>query len=277
MPDEAVTFVHVSDTHIGPTRAYTRDRHASWPCADRLVDLVNQLPITPDFVIHTGDVVAYPAHDAYDLAATTFARWQMPVYYVTGNHDLARHIHRHLTIGPRDDVTPDPNVLSYTFQCKGFRFLVLDARGPDSIDPHGVLSEDQLALVQREAQPYGPPLTVFLHFPVWPLNSPWMDANMLLLNADALHAALLPARDRLRGVFHGHTHQSMQIVRDGIIYTSVASTFAQFTAWPTDQSAAFDPDYPPGFNLVTLLPDQTLVRQHTFPRQNLKSKIHPPP
>lgn len=47
---------------------------------------------------------------------------------------------------------------------------------------------------------------------------------------------------------------------------SVASTFAQLSAWPSDQDASLDPDYPPGFNVVTLLPDQTIVRQHTFPR-----------
>jgi Icc protein len=258
--------VHVSDTHIGPTRDYARHGYPSWSCADRLVDLVNQLPVQPAFVIHTGDVVTDPHRASYRLAAETFARWQMPVYYVTGNHDRAMDIHRFLAIGPRNDVTPDRHVLSYTFEQKRYRFLVLDARGPASIDPHGILSDDQLALVRREAQPDGPPLTVFLHFPVWPLNSPWMDANMLLLNAAALHEALLPARHRLRGVFHGHTHQSMQIVRDGIVYTSVASTFAQLSAWPSDQDAGLDHDYPPGFNVVTLLPDQTIVRQHTFPR-----------
>jgi hypothetical protein len=169
-------------------------------------------------------------------------------------------------MGPLTWLVDDPDVLCYRFEIKGCRFLVLDGRAPDHLDPHGLLSEEQLEIVRQEATPEGPPLTVFVHFPVWPLHSPWMDANMLILNGDRLHEALLPARKRLRGVFHGHVHQSMQTTRDGITYTAVPSTYSQFSAWPTDLHATLDPVYPPAFNVVTLLPQQTIVHQHVFAR-----------
>jgi Icc protein len=263
---ESVCFVHVSDTHFGAVKEYGRDHFTPYPCAVKLVEVINSLPVTPDFVVHTGDVATNPDVAAYALARQVLAGLKVPVYYVTGNHDQARLIREFLPMGPLEWLVSDPEVLCYRFGVKGYRFLVLDGRAPDHLDPHGLLSEEQLAVVRQEATAVGPPLTVFIHFPIWPLNSPWMDENMLLLNGDKLHEALLPARKRLRGVFHGHVHQSMQTVRDGIVYTAVPSTYSQFSAWPTDFRANLDPDYPPAFNVVQLLPEQTIVHQQVFSR-----------
>ncbi len=229
-----------------------------------MVDIINTLPMQPDFVVHTGDVVSNPSPEAYALAAKTLGRIQVPVYYVNGNHDTAVDIKQHMRMGPKQDLLPDSNVLTYAFEIKGHRFLTLDGKGPDEIQPHGILSAEQLEIVQREAQPEGPPLTVFVHFPTLPLNSNWMDANMPLLNGEAFHQALLPARDRLRGVFYGHVHRSMQTVRDGIVYTAGRSTFSQFTAWPHEELVQADFHERPGYNFVHLLPEQTIVHQHTF-------------
>ncbi|MCA9944887.1 MAG: metallophosphoesterase [Anaerolineales bacterium] len=265
-PMEPVYFVHISDSHFGPTAVYERHGHQPQPAVERAVEIINNLPTRPDFVIHTGDVVTDPDEASYQRAAAVFSQLQMPVYFVTGNHDRSRDVQQFMQMGPRQPLSDDPDVLSYAFEVKGYRFVVLDARGPDEIDPHGLLSEAQMDVVRAEATAVGPPLTIFMHFPVLPMNSIWMDANMLVLNGAALHQALLPARERLRGVFYGHVHQSMQTIRDGILYTAVPSLFAQFTAWPNDDFVREDPNYLPGFNFVHLLPDQTIIHQHTFPR-----------
>jgi Icc protein len=266
MSTEIVYFVHITDTHIGPTADYARLGHVSLPCARRLVTIINNLPVVPDFVIHTGDVVTDPDPDSYELAAEAFSRLQVPIYYVNGNHDNASDILKYLSMGPREETTKDRDVLSYTFEVSDCRFLVLDAHGPDDIDPAGLLSEEQLQIVRREAQPDGPPLTVFLHFPIFPMNSTWMDINMLVLNGQALHEALLPARERLRGVFYGHVHQHMQTMRDGILYVAGASTFAQLSAWPGADEPVAEVEHLPAFSFVQLMPEQTLIQQHTFPR-----------
>jgi Icc protein len=266
MSDASVFFVQISDTHFGPTADYARHGHFPLPCARRVVEVINNLPVRPDFVVHTGDVVTDPHPAAYRLAADTFSRLNVPIYYVNGNHDTAADIQRYLDMGPKDEAGRNPERLSYTFEVKGHRFLVLDARGPTDIDPQGYLAESQLDLVAQEAQPDGMPLTIFIHYPALPLNSIWMDENMLIVNGERLHQALRPAVDRLCGVFHGHVHQHMQTVRDGIVYVSVASVFSQFAAWPNDADIRHDPDHQPGFNFVHLLPEQMIVHQHTFPR-----------
>lgn len=266
MPADPVYFVHISDTHFGPTAGFSHHGHAPLPCARRLVEIINNLPQRPDFVIHTGDVTHEPGYAAYRLAAEVFGRLEAPIYYVAGNHDTPAGIRRHLVMGPKQDLDNDPERLSYAFEVKGLRFLVLDARGPEEIEPQGLLPDTQIAVITRETGPDGPPLTVFLHYPVLAMNSIWMDDNMLVQNGDILHQALRGTGNRLRGVFHGHVHQHMQTIRDGVCYTSVASAFSQFAAWPEDIDVCYDADERPGYSFVHLLPDQTIVHQHSFSR-----------
>ena len=263
---EPLYFVHISDSHIGPTADYARHGHLALPCAQKAVQLINQLPTRPDFVIHTGDVVTHPSPAAYHLAAETIAGLEVPIYYAVGNHDRAQDIRHFLAMGPKTDLSHNPELLTYAFEVKGYRFLVVDARGPEPIDPHGIFSEEQLAILGDESRPEGPPLTVFGHFPLLPMNAPWMDGNMRVLNWMAGHRAMIPAGARLRGYFHGHILQNMQTSRDGLLYVSVASLFAQFMAWPADNDVRSDGQHPPGYNFVHLLPEQTIIHQHTFTR-----------
>lgn len=267
-------FIHISDTHIGPHKRYERHGFASYPCAKKMVKIINSFPQKPDFVIHTGDVVTDPDAASYKLAADLFKRLKVPIYYVNGNHDTAQDIRKHLNMGPKTDLMDDE--LVYRFDVNGNRFLVLDGRAPDELDPHGLISDKQLEVLRQECTAEGPPLTVFIHYPLWPLNSTWFDAHMLVINAAELHQILLTAKNRLRGVFHGHVHQPMQTIKDGITYTCAPSTFAQFAAWPGAKTPAFVKD-PPGYAFVHLLEEQTLVHQHTFervrPKKSKKRKV----
>ena len=117
-----------------------------------------------------------------------------------------------------------------------------------------------------EAIPEGPPLVVFLHHPVLPMDSPWMDANMPIMNGEEVHDALSAARNRIRGVFFGHIHQSIQTTRDSIQYVAAPSSVIQMTSWPSDIEVGLQEDEQPGFNFVRLMPKQTMIRQHRFPQ-----------
>ncbi|MCA9910455.1 MAG: metallophosphoesterase, partial [Anaerolineae bacterium] len=59
MSDVLLRFIHLTDTHI--TADSSRGHPAQpWPPlagAQRLIDAVKKLPFTPDFILHTGDVV----------------------------------------------------------------------------------------------------------------------------------------------------------------------------------------------------------------------------
>lgn len=169
-------------------------------------------------------------------------------------------------MGPKSELHGGDDRLVYAFEMKGFRFLVLDSKGFPESDPQGYLPEAQLIMLQKEIAAAGPPLVIFMHHPVLPMDSPWMDANMLIVNGEEIHKALRTAQDRVRAVFFGHIHQSIQTMRDGILYVAAASSFLQFSSWPTDETVHHLEDEQPGFNFVRLMPQQTMIRQHRFPQ-----------
>ncbi len=265
MTSAPLYFVHISDTHIGPNEGYELYGANTYNNALRVVEAINALPVPLDFVVHTGDVTAHPDEQCYRLAVEVFARLRIPIYFVTGNHDTSLLIKKYLTIGKVDRHIADERFLTYAFEKKGVRLVVLDGRGSDEIDPRGVLDEQQFVFLQEELARDRSPLAVFVHFPALPLDARWFDANMLLLNGERLHAELAAVRERLRGVFFGHVHRGMQLFRDGVLYSGVASTIGQFTAWPADETVRLDFDHPPCFNVVTLFEHQTIVKEHAVP------------
>ena len=54
------------------------------------------------------------------------------------------------------------------------------------------------------------------------MNSPWFDANMLIQNGMGPPGIATGSRSAARR-FHGHVHQPMQTMRDGIVYTCAPS------------------------------------------------------
>jgi Icc protein len=256
-----LTFLHLTDTHIGPERDFERYDTATLPCLEQMITLINAMPEPPDFVVHTGDVADDQSAAAYHLAAEALARLSVPIYFVAGNHDDPG-LMRQLLQAP-DHASGDPDApLDYTFEVGGERFLVLDAHSPVVPDPQGYISEAQLAWVREVVNTDGPPLTVLLHYPLFKMGSPWLDDNMIIANGAALHEILIPARDRLRGVFSGHLHRSCQIARDGITYTTASSTFSQFAWRPWDATPAVDVGQQPGYNMVQVFPRQVIVHQY---------------
>jgi hypothetical protein len=87
---------------------------------------------------------------------------------------------------------------------------------------------------------------------------------MALQNGERLHAILLKAHARLRGVFFGHIHQNVDIYRDGILYSSVLSSWYQLHSYPGQEKTNVDVAAEPGFNIVTVTSTQTFIRRHRF-------------
>ncbi|NKB68485.1 MAG: hypothetical protein GKR89_15600 [Candidatus Latescibacteria bacterium] len=264
---EPLHFVHISDTHLGHLRDWVVLGNNPFANLLQVVKAINALPTQPHFVIHTGDVANHDTEIAYQLAAEAFAQLNVPIYYATGNHDIRAYMRRHLSMGPREDVLGDAELNCYRFSYQDERFLVLDSQQPyDEAGHFGKVNQAQLDFIGREVEGPQTPFTVFIHHSPVDLDSTWYNREVGMLNGDDLHRALLPAKDRLRGVFFGHVHRGTHTHRDGIAYTSVGSTFCQLNLWPADEAVNFDQQHPPCFNLVTLHADRTIVKEHTIPR-----------
>ena len=227
---------------------------------DSLISQLNNLPFTPDFVLHTGDIVSAPDARRYVLARDLLSQIKAPVYYIPGNHDESEMLQRIFL--QRETVQP---TLHYELDINGVQIVCLDSTGPAQ-QPSGMVSTQQLDWLRVICEAQDPrPLVVAVHHNVIPTGVPWLDDYMRMANGDDLHAILCSARQRLRGVFYGHIHQQTQTWRDGIVYSSVLSSWYQLHAWPGQADTVFELDAEPGFSVVTIGRDFTHVRQHRFP------------
>jgi Icc protein len=256
-----IRFVHISDTHISPDPNYTRPGAdvTSWAGALALVDQLNNLPFTPDFILHTGDVAFDPYPEAYAACLDILGRVRCPIYYVAGNHDDSPAIQRIML--QRSEPLP---TLHYAFEVNGVQIVCVDSNGP--VDPPaGYMTDDQLEWLRGQCRPDDErPLVIAVHHNVLPVGVPWLDNFMGIRNGEMFHQAILPARDRIRGVFHGHVHQNIEVIRDGILYSAALSSWTQFHAWPGLAETLTDEGAEPGFSVVTVTETQTFIRRHRF-------------
>lgn len=260
-----VRFLHISDTHISSDPAFSNYGHRPYDNLKRLIATINALPYSFDFVLHTGDVVEDASTTAYQQAKHLFSDLRAPIYYLSGNHDHAPELQRVLL-----DIQMPKDRYDYAFVVGGVQFVVLDSRGP--IDPGGELTSEQIAWLGEYCTPDGPPLVIALHHEPIPLDVPWLDeitfmaSPMLLRNSAEFIETLKPAQARLRGVFFGHIHRGIQVVQDGLLFSSAPSVFAQLKTWPNLRAATPAPEEAVGYCLVTIDEQRTLIQQYTFAR-----------
>ncbi len=255
-------FVHVSDTHIShdPTYNLPEATHTPAEGARALVEAVNALPFEPDFVLHTGDVAYDPDPEAYYTARDIFQTLRFPVHYLNGNHDDPAALQR-IMLGRNPPLKP----LDFEFEVKGVQVVVVDSNGPAQ-QPAGYVTDAQLTRLEQIAKDRFDerPLVVATHHNVLRNGIPWWDEFMRMRNGEDFHMALLPARRRLRGVFHGHVHQPVDTYRDGILYSGTVSSWYQIQAFPGQKHTLADPNARPGFSVVTVTATQTFIRRHSF-------------
>lgn len=262
MVEPLVTFIHISDTHIHSNPDHSRDfalYSPNWG-AKELVQTINALPYAVDFVLHTGDVVYNPVSAMYTVARDILSQLKYPIHYVAGNHDAAGILQNMLI--QQGDASLQ---VHYTFTVNGVQFVVVDSNGP-ATPPAGYFTNTQLSWLNNICSADDDrPLVIATHHNVLPVGIPWLDDYMGVKNWADFHEALLPAKHRIRGIFSGHVHQHIDIVRDGILYASTASSWAQFSSYPTLDKTTSDIGAEPGFSLVTISREQTFIRRCRFP------------
>lgn len=260
-----LTFVHISDTHITFDENYIKPyaRYTPLVGVRRLIEEVNALPFTPDFILHTGDIAFDPHADLYEDIRALFSAFRAPLLTIAGNHDDRIALQRVLqgSTDPQADPVSDREI-------NGVQILLLDsnANAPEEV-PSGRVSDEQLAWLDAKcAADDDRPLVVAIHHNVVPLGVPWLDHVMGTRNGLAVHTILKQARDRLRGVFHGHIHQNLDVLREGVLYSAANSSWCSFMSYPLADYDHITDDrvQQPGFSVVHVTRDHTSIRRHSF-------------
>ena len=263
--NKPVRFIHIGDTHLRDDPSAKMYGVNVYDAALKAVDAINSSTLPFDFVVHTGDVASVDgAQKEYEVAAKIFENIKVPMYFLTGNHDNAQLMRRILKFGEKKDLSADDTRLFYSFKINNHNFLVLDAKTTKEEDPHGRLPQEQLDKLDgiiAEAQGY---ITIFIHYPVVPPDSAWLKRSMTIINADAILKILNKYSSKIAGVFSGHIHQGTILTRDGIVYSSVGSTFLNFRNAQRDEDVIFLSHGVGYFNHVTVEGASIEIKQYAF-------------
>lgn len=253
-------FIHITDTHIGPTA--DTEVFGSRPAElyERLVRYISNLPFVPDFIVHTGDVASDPHNDAYKLAGEIARSLPVPIFYVAGNHDSADLMWRYCAPRGADFECSPSGSFTYRFALKDENFLVIDACGDDATASQSIVQDLDLEFIEQHLR-RSSTSTIFIHFPLLPHDCPWSDESMLPTNASVLHELLASHAKAVRAVFHGHLHRGIQVVKNGVLYSGAPSVCCQFTSWPTPHDPGEDSSIVLRFNVVTMMHGSIVIKE----------------
>jgi Icc protein len=208
------SFVQISDSHIGFNKAANADVTGTLKLA---IDKINNLPVQPELLLHTGDITQSSKPAEFDTAVEVIKGAKAgTVFYVPGEHDTAL----------------DDGVLYrqrfgtgaagrgwYSFDHRGVHFVGLN--NVLQIDAMGKLGPDQLAWLKSDlaGQSSSTPVVVFAHIPLWMVYPDWGWGT-----EDGAEALSYLKRFGSVTVLNGHIHQVVQKVEGNVAFHTAAST-----------------------------------------------------
>ena len=166
----ALTFVQISDTHIGFRKEANPDvigslRHA---IAD-----INALPQAPAFVVHTGDVSHLSKPEEFGKAREVLQEIRVDrVHTVPGEHDtIDEGVTGYLKFFDHDG----NGKAWYSFDQGGVRFIALNNVLNFKVGTMAALGDEQITWIKSDLAhvSHSTPIVVLAHIPLWTIWEPW--------------------------------------------------------------------------------------------------------
>ena len=215
---EGLTFVQISDTHIGFNKPANPDTKATMTAA---VDRIAALSPKPAFLIHTGDITHLSKPEEFDTALEIIKGANAEVHYVPGEHDWlddGQGFRQRFGQGTKGNGW-------YSFDAGGVHFIGLVNVANLKAGGLGNLGEEQLKWLADDLKGKSAetPIVVFAHIPLWTVYEQWGWGT-----DDGARAIALLKRFGSVTVLNGHIHQVMQKVEGNVAFhTAMATAFPQ--------------------------------------------------
>ncbi len=235
-------LVQITDCHLSadPKRVLRGCRPD-----DRLAAVIEHLGRSPapDLVVATGDISDDGSLASYRRFHRHLRRLGCPVYCLPGNHDRPDRLRRTLSRRPCRVVE--------TARHKGWLLCFLDTTVPGRCGGH--LRDAEWSRIETRLDRHRDhPAMVFLHHPVIPCGSRWMDEGMLLDNPGRFVDAVR-RHPQVRALVWGHVHQPFESsIRDGVRCWATPATAVQFRPRSLDFATE---DAPPAYRRFLLHAD----------------------
>jgi 3',5'-cyclic AMP phosphodiesterase CpdA len=208
-------FAQISDSHMGFNKAANTDVAGTLKAA---VDKIKALQISPDFLLHTGDISHLSKPEEFDAVEQILKDTGKEVFYVPGEHDVLndegdqfreRYGQGSLGAGWR------------SFDKNGVHFIGLVNVMNLKAGGLGTLGAEQLEWLEKDLQSRGnsTPIVVYAHIPLWSVYPQWgwgtEDAEQALGYLKSFGSVT---------VLNGHIHQTMQKIEGHVTFHTAAST-----------------------------------------------------
>jgi 3',5'-cyclic-AMP phosphodiesterase len=217
-----LAFVQISDSHIGFDKPANPDVTATLQVA---IDKINALPMSPEFVLHTGDLSHLSKPSEFDTLDQTLKSLKTDrIHYVPGEHDVLNDNGQMYRERFGKDTKGDG---WYSFDHKGAHFIGLVNVMNLKAGGLGTLGHDQLEWIEDDVKHLksSTPIVVFAHIPLWSVYPEWGWGT-----DDGTQALAYLKKFGSVSVLNGHIHQVMQKVEGHVTFhTAMSTAFPQPT------------------------------------------------
>lgn len=214
----ALTFVQISDTHIGFKKDANPDVVGS---LRRAIADIRALPQAPAFVVHTGDVSHLSKAEEFGQARELLQELKVDrVHTVPGEHDtIDNGLEGYLKFFDHDGKGRG----WYSFDQGGVHFVGLTNTLNFKMGTMTSLGDEQLAWLKADLAgvSHSTPVVVLAHIPMWTVWEPWGWGT-----ADAAQALALLRPFGSVTVLNGHIHQVLQKVEGNVaLHTAMSLAY----------------------------------------------------
>jgi len=215
LPKSDFSFVQISDSHIGFNKAANPDVIGTLQAA---IDKINNMPSSPSFVLHTGDLSHLAQADEFDTLEQSLKSVKTDqVFYVPGEHDVTDNGKLYLERYGKNTLGDG----WYSFDKNGVHFIGL-VNVTNHVDGGlGYIGPEQLKWLENDLKPLSSstPIVVFAHIPLWAIYPQWGWGTQ-----DSEIALSYLKRFGSVSVLNGHIHQTIQKVEGNITFHTACST-----------------------------------------------------
>lgn len=215
-PSGELAFAQISDSHMGFNKPANTDVAATLQAA---VDKINSLSVTPEFLLHTGDISHLSKPEEFDAVDQILkGAHTKDVFFVPGEHDIlnddgAQYLERY---GKNSKGTG-----WFSFDQKGVHFVALVNVMNLKAGGLGTLGTEQLEWLESDVKHLSKstPIVVFAHIPLWMVYPEWGWGT-----EDSEQALGYLKKFGSVTVLNGHIHQTMQKVEGNVTFHTAMST-----------------------------------------------------
>lgn len=254
MSADRLIIAQISDMHVRADGMVLKKRVDSHAALDQALDAIRDMPVMPDILLATGDLVQKANKRDYCALRERLDSLGIPVYVIPGNHDVRDMMH-----GCFSDLGYLPNegkFLQYTIEDLPVRIVALDSlrEGKET----GELCTERLAWLDKTlAEQPDRPTLVMLHHPPLRTGVSYMD-TVAFVGRDEMEA-IIAKNPQVERIICGHLHRSITARFGGTIVSVAPSTAFQMTLDLTpDVDSGFVME-PPGVPIFVWTPEIGIV------------------